>query len=109
MPELKEKTKEQLIVQIEQMESNKNVESDGWLVTTPDPEYTGMTCRIPFANGMAFLTKPEWEERVVKKGVDGNPDRIEVHPTLMALRDLEFGFGYKVEAMTAAEFHDYSK
>jgi hypothetical protein len=57
----------------------------GWLITSPNPRYTGVTAGVEFRAGRAFI--PE--------GQPGAEARV---------RQLQLDFGYRVTQMAAADF-----
>lgn len=57
---------------------------DGWLVTTPNARYSGVTAGVEFRGGRTFIPKVEGTESII--------------------RLLQFDFGYKVTPMTSKDF-----
>jgi hypothetical protein len=63
---------------------------DGWLITTPNPRYNGVTYNIEFRNGRAFVPDRSPEDKLI-------------------VQQLVHGFNYVAQRMTGKEYKEMAQ
>lgn len=118
--ELQQMTKAELLALVQKQEveieevkqevKELKAEGSGWLITTPNPTYDGVTMNINFVNGMAFIPekrvyhrhvipdpKPEALEKMDDKSLNQLKEAQKIPTSKKMAEQLRDDFGYTIE------------